>query len=72
MDTKQQPVITTNNALQNMGENPLKRTSVVGNLSIGRPTIEEMNAGVTGSLAISEGGQDQLDAIEPAFGEHIK
>jgi hypothetical protein len=63
MDIKQP--FMTNNSTQNLGQSQYDRANMVGNLSVENPTIEQLNAALTG--AQTPGGTE--DGIEPAFGE---
>ena len=64
-------LITANNPLQNLGERPLQNANAVGNLSIGSPTIEQMNAAITTSGQIPV-NTEHCPAPEPLFGEHAR
>ena len=68
MDIKQ-PLITTNNSTQNLGQPEYDRANMVGNLSVENPTIEQMNAGIAGAQTPSASTEENR---EPAFGEHIR
>ncbi len=69
MPIEQQQSITVNNSLQNLGEIPLERPNALGNISLLNPTIEQMNAGMTGSGEAADRRQNQP---EPPFGEHLR
>jgi hypothetical protein len=59
-------LITTNNALQNLTGGSFDRANERGNLSVQDPTVEQLNAAVTGSVKSNEG------ETEAAFGEHVR
>jgi hypothetical protein len=66
MDARQQLVITTNNAFQNLGSAEFPRANSVGNLSIERPTVEQMNAAIG---VVMTRTPIQPDAF---FGTHVR
>jgi hypothetical protein len=66
MDARQQLTITTNNAFQNLGTAEFPRANAVGNLSIERPTVEQMNA----AIGVSESTASR--APDAFFGTHVR
>jgi hypothetical protein len=69
MATEQRQFITANNSLQNLGEGPFERANALGNLSMNKPTVAQMNAAMTEGGEISDNAQNPP---EPPFGEHIR
>lgn len=51
MDSRQPLVITTNNALQTIGSPENLRTNAPGNLSVEKPTVEQMNEAIGAASA---------------------
>ncbi len=56
--------LTAMNTPQNMGQREYDRPNMVGNLSIESPTVEQLNAAISGCQT------PQAKSVEPAFGEH--
>ena len=65
MDIRQQNTITTNNALQSISSPTYSRSNDIGNLSVEKPTIEQLNAAI-GANAITRNSES-----DPTFGTHI-
>ena len=62
--------VIVNNPFENIGQGDLNRASELGNLSIERPTVQEMNNAVAGGSELRTVGNE--DTVEPAFGEHLR
>jgi len=61
--------IITNNSFQNLGSSLPDRVNMIGNLSVEKPTVEQMNEAISIGQPIAAGGESKDD---PPFGKHIR